>query len=133
MGGSQVTLDPANISFSGVRNGQGIFDTGLTAFLHESTHVNDANEQPNFVQAAAAAAAGDAPSHPGANDTAGGTAEAAAHAITSELGGDASSFVPNQQTDAEAQDIINAGQRQLQIDSDKLRESDYDRHDESHQ
>jgi RHS repeat-associated protein len=133
MGGTQVTLDPANISFSGVANGQGVFDTGLTAFLHESRHVSDANAAPSLQAAAAAAAAGDAPTQAGANNTSGGTAEANAVAITSSLGSDASNFTPNQQTDLEAQDIINAGQRQLQIDSDKLRESDYDRHDESHE
>jgi RHS repeat-associated protein len=110
-GGTQVLLDPVNAIVVGALTGQSIFKTGLTALTHELNHVDDANRAGSLQGAAAAGAAGDAPSRPGANDTVGGTAEARAQAINGELGNTSTAYTPDQDADGQANKIIQDGQR----------------------
>jgi RHS repeat-associated protein len=102
MGGTVVTLDPANAATVAG-------STKTTNFNAELTHVDDVNRAPSFQAAAAAGAAGDAPSQPGGSDTTGGTARANAVAINGELGADASTATPNSATDQEADAILQQG------------------------
>ena len=82
------------------------------AFAHDSFHVEDSNAAPTLQTAAAAMAAGDAPSQAGAQDTTGGTAEARAESVVGELAdaGAAIDYTENPDTDQEADAIIAFGQ-----------------------
>lgn len=83
---------------------------------HELEHANDAltKGQTSFAAGAAAGAAGDAPTSPGATNTIGGTAQARAEEIMGEKtdmsGKDASAAVT---------DILKSGQQQWQNDKNK--------------
>jgi hypothetical protein len=74
-----MTLDFGNISALAGLTGQTDFLVGLTAWTHEDFHVLDANGASTLQAATAANAAGDQPSHAGANDTTGGTATPKQH------------------------------------------------------
>lgn len=115
--GTTTTLDFSNISFTAGATGQTDFRTALRAFAHEDFHVLDANSASTFQGAAAALAAGDAPSHPGASDTTGGTAEARALQALVELGGAANNYTPNAATDQAANQLIAYGQLQQNAQS----------------
>jgi RHS repeat-associated protein len=117
VGGTKVTLDFTNIAFTAHATGQTDFRTGLDTFAHEDFHVLDANGASSLQAAAAAVAAGDAPSQPGANDTTGGTAEARASALLSGLDGAANGYTEDADADAEAAQIIAYGQVQQNIQS----------------
>jgi RHS repeat-associated protein len=110
--GTTITLDFGNINTTALATGQSAFLVGLTAWTHEDFHVLDANGKTTFQQAAAALAAGDAPSHAGANDTTGGTAESQAQSVVQTLGSDATNYVENPDTDEEATQILAYGQLQ---------------------
>jgi RHS repeat-associated protein len=114
VGGTSVVLDPVNAALTGALTGQSSFKTGLVAFTHELEHVADINNATSFSNAAAAGAAGDAPSRPGANNTTGGTAEGRAQAIVNGIGGQASSYAPEPSADSEAAAILQYGEQQAQ-------------------
>ena len=109
LGGTDVKLDDSNIAYTAKHTGKSEFQTGLTAFTHELNHVDDMNQAKSFQAAAGAGAAGDAPSRPGQQDTAGGTAEQRAQDIVSEVGKEGSQYTPNADTDAQAAAIIQDG------------------------
>jgi RHS repeat-associated protein len=111
--GTQTTLSNSNIAFTAGMTTGDIFAVGLKAFAHEDSHVVDINAAHTLQQAAAAGAAGDAPTQPGAENTAGGTAEANAIGVMGELGAAGQSFQPNAQTDAQADAIIQGGMQQF--------------------
>jgi RHS repeat-associated protein len=106
---TNVTLDQSNIAVAANATGNTAFRQGLVAFDHELNHVNDVNAAPTLQEAAAANAAGDAATRPGANNTTGGTAEAGALATAAALGVDANSYTPNGKTDGEAEAIVQMG------------------------
>jgi RHS repeat-associated protein len=114
--GTQTTLSNSNIAFTaGFSTGPlagDLFAVGLKAFAHEDAHVVDINAAHTLQQAAAAGAAGDAPTQPGADNTAGGTAEGRALGVMGELGDAGMSYQPNAQTDAQADAIIQGGMQQ---------------------
>jgi RHS repeat-associated protein len=111
---TQVTLDIGNAALAGVQTHMSFFHSILKAFAHEITHVDDINKHSDTLQnAAAAGAAGDAPSTVGGTDTNGGTAEANAVKILGQVGAAADNIVPDSRTDAEAQAIIDAGIQQM--------------------
>jgi RHS repeat-associated protein len=119
IGGASVTLDNSNISTIASATGKSDFQTGLTAFTHEDQHVTDILSATTFQGAAAAGAAGDAPSQPGANNTTGGTAESRAQQIVGALGGAGQSFQPNAQYDGAAATILQQGAAQQQAAQQK--------------
>lgn len=110
--GVQVTLDPNNISFVAQKTGNTDFYIGLKAFAHEDQHVTDILKTPSLQQAAAAGAAGDAPSRPGAHDTEGGSAEGRALDIMGQLGAAAQGYQPDSEWDDLANSIIQQGAAQ---------------------
>jgi RHS repeat-associated protein len=115
--GTQTVLSNSNIAFTagfstGAMAGD-IFAVGLKAFAHEDAHVVDINAAHTLQGAAAAGAAGDAPTQPGAENTAGGTAEGRALGVMGELGDAGQGFQPNAQTDAQADAIIQGGMQQF--------------------
>ncbi len=112
IGGANVTLDNPNISAIANATGKSDFQTGLTAFTHEDQHVTDILSSTTFQGAAAAGAAGDAPTQPGANNTTGGTAESRAQQIVGALGGAGKKFKPNAQFDGAAAAILQQGAAQ---------------------
>jgi len=114
IGGANVTLDNSNISTISEVQGKSDFQVGLTAFTHEDQHVTDILGAKTFQGAAAAGAAGDAPSQPGANNTTGGTAESRAQQIVGALGGAGKNFQPNAQYDGAAAAILKQGAAQQQ-------------------
>ena len=111
--GTQTTLSNSNIAFSAANSSGDIFAVGLQAFAHEDAHVVDINAARTLQQAAAAGAAGDAPTQPGAENTAGGTAESRALGVMGGLGEAGQTFQPNAQTDAQANAIIQGGIQQF--------------------
>lgn len=112
LAGAQVTLDPNNVSFVAQKTGKSDFYIGLKAFAHEDQHVTDMLNASTFQQAAAAGAAGDAPSRPGANDTEGGTAEGRALDILGQLGAAGQTFQPDSEFDDLADQILKQGAAQ---------------------
>jgi len=82
---------------------------GLDAFRHETSHVVDANAAPTLQAANDANHAGDAPSQPGAHNTQGGTAEASAQEVLSQLASAANAYSPNEQTDQAASQHLGWG------------------------
>ena len=114
IGGANVTLDNSNISTISEAQGKSDFQVGLTAFTHEDQHVTDILGAKTFQGAAAAGAAGDAPTQPGANNTTGGTAEGRAQQIVGALGGAGKTFQPNAQYDGAAAAILKQGAAQQQ-------------------
>jgi hypothetical protein len=119
VGGANVTLDNANISTIANATGKSDFQTGLTAFAHEDQHATDILGATTFQGAAAAGAAGDAPTQAGANNTTGGTAEARAQQIVGALGASGQNFQPNAQYDAAAGNILKQGAAQQQAAQQK--------------
>jgi RHS repeat-associated protein len=113
LAGTETVLSFGNIILSAVGISQSVFATGLKAFAHEDAHVVDMNAAHTTAQAAAANAAGDAPSQPGAENTTGGTAEGRAVGVMGELGEAGQSFQPNAQADAQAGAIIAVGMQQF--------------------
>ena len=110
VGGADVKLDNNNISFTAAHtNGATDFSMGLKAFAHEDQHVTDILGASTFQGAAAAGAAGDAPSAPGANDTTGGSAEGRALDIMGELGAAGQNYQPDAQMDSLAAGILDQG------------------------
>jgi RHS repeat-associated protein len=116
LGGTDVVVDPVNSAFSALLTKGNIGQSFLKAFLHELSHVSDANAARSFQGAAAAGAAGDAPARPGGTDTTGGTAESRAVNVINELGSTANQYSPDARADAEAAAMIEAGQQQYQQD-----------------
>jgi hypothetical protein len=113
MEGTETVLSNSNIAFTAGMTTGDIFAVGLKAFAHEDAHIVDMNAAPTWRQAFAAGAAGDAPTQPGAENTAGGTAENRALGVMGELGDAGQSFQPNAQTDAEADTMIASGMQQF--------------------
>jgi len=109
VGGAQVTLDNGNISFTADKKGTTDFYMGLKAFAHEDQHVTDILGASTFQGAAAAGAAGDAPSAPVANDTTGGSAEGRALDIMGDLGAAGQNYQPDAQMDSLAGGILDQG------------------------
>ena len=122
VGGTETTLSNSNIAFTaGFSRGPlagDFFGAGLQAFAHETAHVIDINAAHTLQQAAVAGKAGDAPTQPGADNTAGGTAEARALEVMDELwaGGMGKGYQPNAETDAQADAIIQGGTQQYAQD-----------------
>jgi RHS repeat-associated protein len=114
IGGANVTLDNSNISTIANATGESDFKAGLTAFAHEDQHVTDILSASSFIGAAAANAAGDAPSEPGADNTTGGTAERRAEQIVDALGRAGNNFHPDAAYDAAAAAILKQGAAQQQ-------------------
>jgi len=115
--GTQTTLDQNNISFSAQHGAGTEFFVGVKAFAHEDAHVADMNAAHTLQQAAVAGEAGDAPTQPGAQNTAGGTAELRALGVMGELGNAALSYQPDGTTDAQADIIVQSGQQRLTQDT----------------
>jgi hypothetical protein len=112
LAGTTVELDPVNAALTSALNGKGADFTGLDAFTHELFHVSDENQASDFAAAVLAGQAGDAPDASGPNNTTGGTAEQRALAVLAGLA--STSYTPDQQSDAQAQQIINNGNQQFQ-------------------
>ncbi len=118
--GINVTLDNSNISTVAKATGKSNFTVGLTAFAHEDQHVTDMLSATSFQGAAAAGAAGDASSRPGAQNTTGGTAEKRAQQTVKALGAAGQKFQPNVQYDAAAATIIQQGAAQAAQQAQKV-------------
>jgi RHS repeat-associated protein len=110
--GATITLDNSNITFVAEKRQQNPFQVGLTAFDHELNHDVAALAARTLQGAAAAAAAGDAPTAPGANNTAGGSAEATALSIVTALGEAGTDFVPDAAYASYAAGILQSGDNQ---------------------
>jgi len=118
LGGATIQLDNSNIASVAAATNRSDFQVGLTAMSHEMSNAVAALAAPTFQGAAAAAAAGDAPSQPGANNTTGGSAEREASGIVALLGAAGTQYIPDNASEETAEGILQSGQMQFNIQND---------------